>query len=272
MASKYYTVQIFSSDGATAITRRFSKNIIRLILVVALVLFLGLVTVIAFYGRVYVKAMKVRNLEERNRYLESEFEKIATLQKDIAEISSQREKLEVILGIKDQRETAEETTAKEPFVISGEGSDDSATNEVAFEIPEMEAYLKEAKLQNRIIPNLIPVNGWVTKRFDVVHKGIDIAAPVGTPIIATMDGIVEEIRWDSVFGNAIEIAGPSGYKTFYGHCSTIYAGKGDVIKKGDVIAGVGQTGNAAAPHLHYEISKDGHKVNPELFFLKSIVK
>jgi murein DD-endopeptidase MepM/ murein hydrolase activator NlpD len=116
------------------------------------------------------------------------------------------------------------------------------------------------------------VNGWITKRFDVVHKGVDIAAPVGTPIIASMDGIVEEIRWDSVFGNTIEIGAPSGYRTFYGHCSTIYVKKGNIIKKGDIIAGVGQSGNAAAPHLHYEISKDERKVNPELFFLKGVTK
>ncbi len=268
MARKYYTVQIFSSDGAIALTRRFTKTLLGSIITVACIIALGIIALVAFYGRVYVKAMKVRNLEERNKYLESEFEKIASLEEDIAKINKQREKLEVILGIQEKREESHEGITENPPIITGKASDDSA--DVAFENPEMGAYLKETIIKNQGIPNIAPVNGWITKRFDVIHKGVDIAAPIGTPIIATMDGIVEEIRWDSVFGNAVEIKAHSGYNTFYGHCSTIYVKRGDIIKKGDIIAGVGQSGNASAPHLHYEISKDEQKVNPELFFLKRV--
>lgn len=245
---------------------------IKSIITVACIIVLGIIALVAFYGRVYVKAMKVRNLEERNRYLESEFEKIASLEKDIAKISKQREKLEVILGINDKRETSHQTAIEEPPPLTENITGDNTGDNREFETPEMEAYLKEAKVKNQGIPNIAPVTGWVTKRFDVIHKGVDIAAPVGTPIIATMDGIVEDIRWDSLFGNAVEIEAHSGYRAFYGHCSTIYVKRGDIIKKGDIIAGVGQTGSAEAPHLHYEISKDEHKVNPELFFLKHVIK
>lgn len=272
MERKYYTVQVFSSDGAVAITRRLSKSIIRFIFICSGMVLLGLIALIAFYGRVYVKAMKVRNLEERNKYLEGEFKKISSLEKDIAEISKQREKLEVVLGIKEKRETPEEAGSGKPIITGGAGTSDSTTGDIAFETPEMEAYLRTSKLESRAIPNLAPVNGWVTKRFDVIHKGVDIAAPLGTPIISSMDGVVEEIRWDSVFGNTIEIAAPSGYRTFYGHCATMYVKKGDIINRGDIIAGVGDTGNAVAPHLHYEIAKDEHKINPELFFLKGVTK
>jgi murein DD-endopeptidase MepM/ murein hydrolase activator NlpD len=272
MARKYYTIQIFSSDGATALTKRVSKGLITFLLTIASIVALGLIALVVFYGRVYVKAMKVRNLEERNKFLESEFEKISSLEEDILEIGKQREKLEVILGIKARREIPEDALIKRPVVISEGNGDDSTMSDVSFETPEMEAYIAESKLKNRVIPNLIPVNGWITKQFDPIHKGVDIAAPSGTPIIATMDGVVEDTRWDSVFGNVVEIGDPSGYKTFYGHCAAIYVKKGDIIRRGDIIAGVGQTGNALAPHLHYEIAKDDQKLNPEFFFLKGVTK
>lgn len=265
MINKYYTIQIFSSDGLIAITRRISKSHLVLICTIFLLIVLVILTLISFYGKVYVKAMKVRNLEERNKYLEEEFKKIKTLEKDIAEIAKQREKLEVALGIKDK---TEDTVIKKPVIKKEDETREDNNEKVVFENPELEKYLKESKMMNKSIPNFIPVNGWITKSFDVVHKGIDIAAPVGTPIFSSMDGKVSFTGWDSILGNLIKVEGISGYTTVYGHCSKIFVKKGGFVRKGEIIASVGKTGRTDAPHLHYEIKMNGLNMNPELFFIK----
>ncbi|MBA7608435.1 hypothetical protein ES703_15612 [subsurface metagenome] len=265
MINKYYTIQIFSSDGRTAITRRMSKALLILICTVFLLIVFGILTLVSFYGNVYVKAMRVKNLEERNKYLEEEFKKIETLQKDIAEITKQREKLEVALGIKDK---TGDIVIKKPIAKREKETQKEKIEDVVFENPEMEKYLKESKMMNKSIPNFIPVNGWITKGFDVVHKGVDIAAPVGTPIFSSMDGKVSFTGWDSILGNVIKVEGISGYTTVYGHCSKIFVKKGGFVRKGEIIASVGKTGRTDAPHLHYEIEMNGLNMNPELFFIK----
>ncbi len=268
MIRKYFTIQIFSSDGKTAITKRISKLFLTFIFSIFVIILLGILTIVAFYGKVYVKAVKVRNLEERNEYLEKEFKKIEKLEKDIAVIAKQREKLEVVLGIKGEKKAPviekPVTGRKEELV--------NVNEEVVFENPEMEKYLNQSKKINKTMPNLIPVNGWITKSFDTVHKGVDIAAPVGTPIFSAMDGTVIAVTWDSILGNVLRVESISGYTAVYGHCSNIFEKKGDFVRKGGIIASVGQTGRADAPHLHYEILVNGQNVNPELFFLKSYKK
>ncbi|MCK4233081.1 peptidoglycan DD-metalloendopeptidase family protein [candidate division WOR-3 bacterium] len=263
MEKKYFTIQIFSSDGLTAITKRVSKKILVSVLSLFIIVVLCILTLIAFYGRVYVKAMKVRNLEERNKYLETEFKKIEILSKDIAEIAKQREKLEVALGIKNKKGKEE---IKRPEEIKKDDIKVDKHDEVTFTNPEMEKYLEKSKKKSRSIPNLIPVNGWITKGFGTVHRGVDIAAPVGTPILSSIDGNVSFTGWDSILGNVIKVEGVSEFTTIYGHCSSIYVKKGDFVRKGEIIASVGKTGRAEVPHLHYEIEVSGVSVNPELFF------
>ncbi len=267
MRRKYYTIQIFSSDGVTAINKQISKPFITFILTLITIFFLGIVALVSFYGKVYVKAMKVQNLEERNKYLEEEFKKIITLEEDIVEISKQREKLEIALGIKRKKSIPENEITNNPVIMSDEKEVVYKPAETVFENPEMANYLEESKKQSRSIPNIVPVNGWITKRFNDIHKGIDIAAPIGTPVFSAMDGTISFAGWDSIFGNSIKIEGSFDYATFYGHCSTIYVKKGDFVRKGEIIASVGQTGKAAAPHIHYEIMVGDRNVNPQLFFL-----
>jgi murein DD-endopeptidase MepM/ murein hydrolase activator NlpD len=269
MTKKYFTIQVFSSDGQTAITKRVYKSFIVTIISVVSVLFLGICVLIGFYGRVYVKAMKVKNLEERNKYLEEEFKKIEIVEKDIAEIASQREKLEIALGVKNRKS---DDKKYEPEMNPKEEKIEISTEEMDYSNPEMEEFLEESKKKSMSTPNLLPVNGWITNDFDPTHKAVDIAAPKGTPILSSMDGEVTFANWDSIFGNTIKITGESDYTTLYGHCCKIFVRKGDFVRKGEIIGSVGQTGKANAPHLHYEIEISGVKVNPELYFIKPINK
>ncbi len=94
------------------------------------------------------------------------------------------------------------------------------------------------------------------------HKGVDIAASVGTPILATKDGKVVTSTYSASAGNYIGIYHGGGVYSYYMHCSTLSAKVGDKVKKGQVIATVGSTGISTGPHLHFAIYKGGAYVNP----------
>jgi len=102
-------------------------------------------------------------------------------------------------------------------------------------------------------------------RYRRPHNGVDYAANVGTPIMATGDGVVVYADWKGELGNLVEIRHPNGWLTRYGHMSRYAAGirPGTRVKQGQTIGYVGQTGGATGPHLHYEMRKsDGSVLNP----------
>jgi len=100
------------------------------------------------------------------------------------------------------------------------------------------------------------------------HDGIDIAAPIGTPVYAPADGKVILAKDDkNKFGKHIKISHGDTYETMYSHLSELKVKEGQIIKKGDVIGAIGNTGLSTGPHLHYEVSKDGEKMDP-LDFMK----
>jgi hypothetical protein len=104
-----------------------------------------------------------------------------------------------------------------------------------------------------------------------MHQGVDFAAPKGTPIYATGDGVVVSVK--TVFGGYgkhIEIDHGFGFTTRYAHMNEFKVRKGQKIKRGDLIGTVGNTGSSTAPHVHYEIMKDGRFVNPVNYFFKDL--
>ena len=117
------------------------------------------------------------------------------------------------------------------------------------------------------LPTLWPSMGFMTSRFGSsrgfrLHDGIDVAGPVGTSINAPGDGIVTYTGYKGGYGNAMIVDHGYGLSTLYGHCSRIFAAEGDRVKRGQLIAAVGNTGSSTGPHLHYEVHLDGMPVNP----------
>jgi murein DD-endopeptidase MepM/ murein hydrolase activator NlpD len=103
------------------------------------------------------------------------------------------------------------------------------------------------------------------------HTGIDFAAPRGTDIFATGDGVVRVVDRESRgYGFHIVIDHGFGYQTLYGHMSKFSVQLGQKVKRGDVIGEVGSTGTSTAPHLHYEVIKNGEKINPINFFFNDL--
>lgn len=94
------------------------------------------------------------------------------------------------------------------------------------------------------------------------HRGIDITGPVGAPIRAVADGKVISAGWAGTYGYRVTLQHKSGITTLYAHASKLNVALGDLVKQGDVIAYVGETGNATGPHLHFEVRVNGRHINP----------
>ncbi len=111
-----------------------------------------------------------------------------------------------------------------------------------------------------------PIDG-----FNKMHKGTDFAAPMGTPIMASGDGIVKKAGWCGGGGNCVKIKHNSTYQTVYAHMSKFARGikSGVRVKQGQTIGYVGSTGKSTGPHLHYEVIVNGKKVNSQKLKLPS---
>ncbi len=111
-----------------------------------------------------------------------------------------------------------------------------------------------------------PIDG-----FNKMHKGTDFAAPMGTPIMASGDGIIKKAGWCGGGGNCIVIRHNSTYQTVYAHMSKFASGmkKGIRVKQGQIIGFVGSTGKSTGPHLHYEVIVNGKKINSQTLKLPS---
>ena len=140
------------------------------------------------------------------------------------------------------------------------------------------AKTQEVKMEN--IPAIQPVlnkdlkhmasgYGW---RIDPVyhvrrfHEGMDFTAPVGTDIFATGNGTVSYVGWRQGYGETVEIEHGFGYRTRYAHCSKLLVRVGQKVKRGDVIALVGNTGKSTGPHVHYEVHYLGRPIDPRNFY------
>lgn len=125
-----------------------------------------------------------------------------------------------------------------------------------------------------------PVIGHVTSTFGMrfhpllgfsrFHKGLDIGAPYGSPIVAVLDGLVSYAGWSGGYGNFVRLAHGGALGTGYGHMSRIAVRQGERVRRGEVIGYVGSSGLSTGPHLHWEVWKNGVAVNPATFSLSTV--
>jgi murein DD-endopeptidase MepM/ murein hydrolase activator NlpD len=131
-------------------------------------------------------------------------------------------------------------------------------------------------------PSIMPTRGWLTSNFTQArmhpifhearrHDGIDIAARLGTPIVAPAGGLVIDVNTGDGYGKYVSIDHGYGVITRYAHCSKILVRIGQRVRRGDEIALVGNTGLSTSPHLHYEIEVNGKTVDPRKFILRESV-
>ncbi len=202
----------------------------------------------------------------------NERQKISELEKELVEariavqgVGQLREELQYMTGFQE----------KLLFVLGVQDAPPANTDSLGIWLQHdpdtaAEALRRSAALSLSPLPDRWPASGFVTKEFQkgVVnqgikpHEGIDIAGTIDSPIVAAGSGRVVQAGTDEFLGNFVEIQHGLGYVTVYGHCSRLAVGRDDQVDAGQVIAYVGQSGQATAPHLHFEVYVQGEAVDP----------
>jgi len=160
---------------------------------------------------------------------------------------------------------------------------DAMLRRVRFEqqsLAEIEGAVKNQESRLNNVPSIWPVQGWVASGYGyrrdpftgsrVMHPGLDIVAPTGTPVEATAAGRVIYAGWKSEWGRCVEIDHGGGIKTFYAHCRTLKVSDGQNVSRGDVIATVGSSGRSTGTHLHYGVLTGGNWVDPDNYVLTQL--
>lgn len=150
-------------------------------------------------------------------------------------------------------------------------------NNLEVNIHKLDQYLLDKESFLRSTPTLLPTKGWITSYYGPrisptskrlrMHEGIDIGARSGTPIVSAADGRVAFAGKKPGFGYFVQIDHGYGVESFYAHAKGLFAQKGQTVKRGDLIASIGNTGASTGPHLHYEIRVNGTPVDPLYFVL-----
>jgi murein DD-endopeptidase MepM/ murein hydrolase activator NlpD len=142
-------------------------------------------------------------------------------------------------------------------------------------LAELQEYLRAQRSIAAVTPSILPVAGWVTSEFGrrtnpfggrgEFHTALDIATKLGAPIQAPADGIVANVEKRPDMGLMIQIEHGRGIMTLYAHLFRAAVSKGQVVKNGEVIGYVGNSGRSTGPHLHYAVSLNGVYVNPRKY-------
>ncbi len=167
-----------------------------------------------------------------------------------------------------------------PDVVEAMASLDAQLGDREAQLGVLESVLARQNLTDRVYPQGRPVNsGWISsyfgKRTDPFtgkpanHTGIDFAGRHGDPIVAVADGVVSWSADRYGYGLMVEVKHGNGYATRYAHNSENMVAVGDEVRKGQVIAKMGESGRATGPNLHFEVLRDGRRVNPVNFIRKS---
>jgi len=225
-------------------------------LIILTVLMVGVVALlmISFAGK-HTERNRIRDLETELAAARQDIRIAAELRRELDQMRTVQEKLLFMLGVEDASpvgiDTLDAWLGQAP-ASAGEGMQ------------------RAAALSLNPKPDQWPAKGFVTREFisgNIAegikpHLGIDIAGPRDAPIMAAAKGVVARTGTDDFLGNFVEIRHGLGYLTVYGHCSRIAVGKGDRITAGQVVAYLGESGQASGPHLHFEIWHQGVAVDP----------
>ena len=246
-----------------------------------------------------LQAREIQNLKLNYTILNNEIDELDAVLDNIQDRDDNIYKVyfnnEPISDTKEKANMVRKTRFKELLSFNNEKLISSTTNRVdliskqlALQSESLDKILKLAKAKEKLlaaIPAIQPVKneqlkhmasgfGYRTDPFTKarkMHKGMDFTSPTGTLVYATGDGIVTRADTSaSGFGNHIVIQHGYGYETTYAHLSRYNCKVGKKINRGDVIGFVGSTGRSQAPHLHYEVHKNGLVVNPINFYYGNI--
>jgi murein DD-endopeptidase MepM/ murein hydrolase activator NlpD len=303
VANKTYTVMVVSDHNAPVKRYHIQKSLI-VQLGAGVLLIVGVALGASFhYFQVAKDAAENRILRDENLTLRTQLksvrERIEHIGSTLDRVERFDQKLRAVTMLSDpQRNLAMGPTEQEPGTTSPT-SDTQFTQLTTTDKPEaimgrldklsaeatrqeqslqeLQAYFQDQKSLLASTPSIWPARGWVTSDFGqrldpytadrVMHQGLDIAAPHGKEVTSPSDGTVVFAGLEGGYGNVIVIDHGYGIKTRYGHLAKILVKAGDRVKRGGLIAAVGNTGRSTGPHLHYEVRVNGIPQNPRKFIL-----
>ena len=294
---KRYQIQFIDNTADVTRTVRLSLRSARLLAVGAgaAVAVLAAASVLSIYTlmRGGTNNAETAQLREANRIQQEQIlqvsKRAAALQQDLDQLRRSEDRLRAIVGAPPA--AADETVQEGTYAPMGGAPHDLTTADVGEALTMIEQRLGTRRSSIDLlaetlrrefpgaagfvsddaahtVPSIWPAAGYVSSpyglRFDGTefHQGIDIAAEMGTPIVATADGVVTAAGWNGGYGNMVDVDHGGGIVTRYGHASALAVTVGQQVRRGEVIAYVGSTGHSTGPHVHYEVRVDGQPVNP----------
>ena len=243
MAGDKYTILFVSEKEEKTSRFRLSRSSLRfLVLIVFVSVVGGLIALIYSAGQL----KQITDLNADNKKMRRERKEVVEMIRDLQRIQEMDIYVRQSMGV---------PARKESVASGGE--------ELSQKIPV--SYLEN-------VPSHVPVYGFVSQSFSEGassthqgHTGLDVAAPVQTAVHSTADGLIVFSGWHHPYGNLIIISHGNGYFSLYGHNVQNLVKEKQRVKRGELIALVGETGVTSGPHLHFEIWKDGKVVDPVFF-------
>ena len=246
---------LFVPDNQEAPPKNFRirYSTLNLLLVLFGLFMVSIVFGIITYSQVLQAALEKNDREKELVQLREQLKMTYALQAEIDTIKAYREKVRSSLqGYVKFAEKADETVLYPSQSVSND--------------PKLTSIFKTVPLKTPLNPLAI---GLISQEFKMPgHTGIDIVAPVGTPIMVAGDGRVVFSGWTNEGGNTIIVYHRGGYLTYYRHNSRNVVSVNETVEQGNVIAYLGSSGETSSgPHLHYEIWQNGEPINPRQFLL-----
>lgn len=258
-----YTIIVHRDSALTSRQLRVPAWLARAALVAAVAAVLGAAALAVGYGPIVAAAGRTPFLEHRVAQLTKENARVDELAGALATAEARYAHLRVMLG------------AQAPAPAGDSAGEYSAGEQHLYVAPPILA-LAPAALPGSVeeagpsAPHRWPLSvpsyrtrGMVLDTSgEEAHSGIDLAVPEGSDVRAAGGGVVERTGTDSSYGLFVLLQHPAGYESMYGHLSRVLVSRGDSVKAGQVIALTGNTGRSTAPHLHFEIRRNGRSVDP----------
>ncbi|MBM3304396.1 MAG: M23 family metallopeptidase [Candidatus Aminicenantes bacterium] len=301
MAKKHLSLIIVPHTKTSCRTLTFSQKALRALGAGSVILVLALTVVLVDYISMSSVRRKFSALSEETveqKALIAGYERsIGELRETVANLESYAKKINIMAGLKSPDvltapaglgggPSEGELAAGGPALRGGpQAVSPLAIQNLSEKAESIErnlnslvGYFESESLRLASTPSVLPAAGWLSSRFGhrtdpftgtwTMHWGVDISTNVGNPIVSTADGIVIKVQYDKYLGNSVTISHGNGFTTVYGHMSKFAVKAGKKVKRGEVIGYIGKTGKAAGPHVHYEVWKDGKKVDPSNYILE----
>ena len=257
----YVTLMIITDTGDTPRSIKFTKTTFRIIIALLGLLVVAITVAMVTYGTLLSHSIERAKLTSEVDQLKRYSAKVDTLERNLATYRIMLKKMTDLAGI-DLGE----------FGINNIEMPKTASKEEQISVSQNSGTVESIAHPT---PQGYPVKGYISRSFRpeednprMRHYGVDLAVSIGTPVIATADGVVTFAGWDSTFGYKVVLTHADNVETIYGHNDSLTVQVGDEVKFGQTIATSGNTGISTAPHVHYEIRKNGISINPEEFIDK----